>query len=1094
MWNCHGYRNFLKLDQIEQKEFTGSDLICLYETWQWKSTSLPSFLQETHILCHESCAIKEKQLGRSSGGIILYARKNLECQKIEITEYWIRVKIMLRTGNITCGIFYFKPSLNDETVIEMIEDVLKSQDFNEKIILAGDFNARIGTLNFVDQDALLGTKLIECRKSKDKSINKRGQKLTEVMENFGMIALNGRVEGDIPGEYTFVERIGVSTVDLVWVNIQVAPDIKELRVTENSLHSDHLPLRLLLKGYELERHQENLDEKEYLIEKYIWDDAKKTEFSNKLEHIINNNDIYTSLKTSIHKASENLELLVKSKLGRKYKTSLNNKKWYNKTCRTLKFKMRQQYRKWKRKNVSIHNYLDAKKLYLETLKAEEKRYIQDVQKTLANVKNTADFWKEIKKFRTKQPYEENNISIIAWEQYLFTIFDQTATSVRQNYLLDARHDYFDAKITSDEMYLAIHKMKCNKTPGPDKIIVEQIKHLNIFWGENLLDMYNKILEYHKIPSKLANIDMVMLHKKGDQKNPGNYRSIALLNNLFKIFTQILVSRIYNWCEENNIINEGQMGFRKQRGCLDGIFVLSAIVGLRIRSLNKKVYAAFVDFKRAFSSVPHEKLWLKLFKLGLSGNIIRTIQALYDHARARIKVKNKYTREARITTGLLEGDPLSALAFILYISDLEEFLRNKGFRGVSINAKTDILLLMYADDLVLVADSGVQMRQILDALEEYCDGNGLTVNVQKTSVVVFKNGRISAHDKFSYKGETVETQSTFSYLGVMFSSSGLWLQAACQAKRKANIANSSIINTLVKSKSQCWTTKKHLYDTIAKSTLLYASEVWALRYLEELNASQLNYFKIILQVSRSTPGYMVRRELGLVKISYWVIKQTLAWWLKLLNMQDHRYPKICYLSLKLKHEVHSDKKYNWVSQLYEILRVANKCHLWETQDPDELKEETENILLFYKEKYLSDDEDRIQNSSYSNIYKNLTTTHEMQKYLDFDCPIHVKRTLSQLRTSGKQVYINIKGTIYAWSTEELCTICNLKVPETLQHILLQCPMYTDARRTFLQNHIERNNTLGSLEHLLAKDITTKKLFNIHNFIKESMKIRSFILNE
>lgn len=320
--------------------------------------------------------------------------------------------------------------------------------------------------------------------------------------------------------------------------------------------------------------------------------------------------------------------------------------------------------------------------------------------------------------------------------------------------------------------------------------------------------------------------------------------------------------------------------------------------------------------------------------------------------------------------------MSALLFILYVSDLEMFLRSRGVRGVSVNNTEEILLLMYADDLVLLAYSKIEMQKILNHLELYCNEKGLTVNVKKSNLVVFKQGRRSVKDEFQFNGEAIEIKSTFSYLGVIFSSSGLYAQAANHAKMKTGVACSSVIKTLVNSRSQSWETKKHLFETISKSTLLYGSEVWALRYLEDLEASQMKFYKTILQVSRSTPGYKERTELGITKIAYWVIKQTLKWWLRLLQMPDDRYPKICYNSLKEKHDRCPNRKYNWVTQLQAILQTADKLWLWEAQDPEVLKEEIESILEFYKHKCIIEDEERCAGSSYSSLYYNISEGHTL----------------------------------------------------------------------------------------------------------------------
>lgn len=82
----------------------------------------------------------------------------------------------------------------------------------------------------------------------------------------------------------------------------------------------------------------------------------------------------------------------------------------------------------------------------------------------------------------------------------------------------------------------------------------------------------------------------------------------------------------------------------------------------------------------------------------------------------------------MVNGVLQGDPVSALTFILFISDIESELR-KQVRGINITIKVDILLLAYADDLVILAESEVDVCKKLRILQKYCTDNDLVVNTK-----------------------------------------------------------------------------------------------------------------------------------------------------------------------------------------------------------------------------------------------------------------------------------------------------------------------------------------------------------------------------
>lgn len=85
----------------------------------------------------------------------------------------------------------------------------------------------------------------------------------------------------------------------------------------------------------------------------------------------------------------------------------------------------------------------------------------------------------------------------------------------------------------------------------------------------------------------------------------------------------------------------------------------------------------------------------------------------------------------------------------------------------------------------------------------------------------------------------------------------------------------------------------MYDAIVIPTLLYASEIWALRYLEKIGKTQVQLIKNILRLPRNTPIYLLRTECGRNHTAVEVLRRTLNWWLKLLQMKNQRVPRIYY---------------------------------------------------------------------------------------------------------------------------------------------------------------------------------------------------------
>lgn len=136
------------------------------------------------------------------------------------------------------------------------------------------------------------------------------------MEKYGMLVLNGRTEGDKPGNFTFVTSSGKSTVDLVWVDSMMAEDVKQLQVSDKFLESDHLLLNLRL-NIQTEVYNEEEGKEIISVKKYTWDEEKKLFFKARLNENAELENIYESLKREIDTTSEKLNLVTKQKKEKK---------------------------------------------------------------------------------------------------------------------------------------------------------------------------------------------------------------------------------------------------------------------------------------------------------------------------------------------------------------------------------------------------------------------------------------------------------------------------------------------------------------------------------------------------------------------------------------------------------------------------------------------------------------------------------------------------------------------------------------------------------------------------------------------------------
>lgn len=1090
LWNCHGYKNFEEIETTDPTTRKDFDIICLNETWLTKPPKLNLYLENKYNMIYSN-AVKDKSKGRASAGLLIYLRKYLKSTIIEQNNMWILVKIDTEHITFTLGLVYFPPSNDIKVCLDLLQDSLNGR--TENFIILGDFNARIGSLNQMDGEILENINMFEERVTLDNTINPRGRYLTEFMEENGFLVLNGRTFGDTPARPTFLGTTGKSVIDLCWADLSAAHLIKDSATLDVSLDSDHIPYTITL--WENSAMEEQKVQSREVESKLIWKPHLSHKYSNIVEIKLSDWNLEADVNNFINiikKTAEELDM--KKNIFQNKKNIKEKRPWYNEECKELKKEVKIMYNRAKRDGFEEDctlQYVETKKKYRKFIKLKKDEYSSYQISMLSTSKDPNTFWNTLNEMRTRK-YATNTISIEEWQEY-FTAFYKEKKVENYIWSLEPSHSFLDCDIEMSEVVNALNKLKNKKAPGLDQVSNEFLKNLNMNGKKYLLKSLNFIFKNGNIPKTWSETKMVLFFKKGDANNPDNYRGISLLNTITKLFTAILSQRLLIWAEANKIIPECQSGFRKRRGCSDNIFVLTSIIGGYLRLKGRKVYAAFIDFKRAFDSIDHQALWKKLQNIGVSNRMIHLIKKIYDNAEMRIQINNTHSANIKITKGVLQGDSLSPLLFILFISDLPDFLSENG-AGVNIDENINISALLYADDLTLLSETPIKLQKLLNSLHKYSDNNHLEVNREKSKVMIFRRGGRNPDDlEFKYGGVELQIVNEFSYLGVTLSSSGLFLKAAKERTNKAIMAMPGIKSLIRRAKIDTYQPILKLYESMITSVLLYASEIWALNYQDVIERSQVIFFKSLFFLNTTTPGYVLRSEFQQPKIITYAYNRAIGWLCKILTMNDERLPKACFARmLKLSEATSVDKRYNWAQQLKEVFHMIGEDKLWKTQDPQAIKENIPLMTQKLQMHFYREDMERSRNSLYCKYYG---LAKEQSHLLNIRLPLVRRSVLHQIRTCNeREIKFYIKGNTYKIDPKCVCSICNTEELEDLAHILIGCPLYAELREVRWRLGISDNVKKEQLLEDIINPTTSMEIARLCKYIESAMRIRAFICNE
>ncbi|UYV62957.1 hypothetical protein LAZ67_2002616, partial [Cordylochernes scorpioides] len=639
-----------------------------------------------------------------------------------------------------------------------------------EVLIAGDINIRIGNAGGFHNPLKLNSSLNKYRKSKDLISPKLSEKLISFTDSNSITIANGRTRGDTHGSFTFISERGSWVLDYFMYTHGLTQIISDMWIEELS-YSYHLPIVLQINtGYEAIK---SSYKNEILIRKFFWTKENVEMLKHNLSDIEVGNETDINTETAnftkqIYTAMESANIIKFAK--RRHQLS---KPWYDKDCYIMKKTTKVSLQRCRNSN-NIHDrqkYIEARREYFKLLQRKRDEFNKDKNERIKNAKDSKSFWNAIASFR-KKPIIQGEIDIKEWFLFYKNLLNKEnkEATFTVNQMIGWKDPDLDAEITLEEIHDVVKKLANGKAVGLDGIPNELLKNLPIPTLNKLKNLFNKIMSTEKYPQLWTNSIVHPIYKSGDKNNPTNYRGIALCSNISKLFTTILSNRLNNWIEKRVIILENQAGFRKNRSCTDHIILLNSLIQLSLRRKRGKLYVFFVDLTKAFDTVPHDLLWQKLHKMGISNKFVMLIKNFYQEAKITIRWKGQYSNNVKINSGVLQGESLSPLLFILYMADLIELYNNSALTGFHLPDFGVLHLLMYADDIAIIGESKINLQIKINLLKSYLDKNKLVLNENKSKIIVFRNGGRPARHENWYWGDTPLTvASNITYLGYPFTS-------------------------------------------------------------------------------------------------------------------------------------------------------------------------------------------------------------------------------------------------------------------------------------------------------------------------------------
>ena len=379
------------------------------------------------------------------------------------------------------------------------------------------------------------------------------------------------------------------------------------------------------------------------------------------------------------------------------------------------------------------------------------------------------------------------------------------------------------QITTAQITKVVQRLVNGKATGihniPNKVLKDSV-HLI---APILMDIFNLSISAKIFPEDLKVLKVVPVYKSGERESLNNYRPIAVLPTIARVFEKLLYGQLYSYLMHNKLLDDRQSGFRSLHSTALALGKSTDywLMNIDNGKLNSVV---FLDIRKAFDTVNHEILLQNLECYGIRGNELIFFQSYLENRIQACSVNGHMSSFKSISYGVPQGSILGPLLFIIYMNDLPSCVK-------------EAEITMYADDTSLykafrtAQDLSDELIPAFVKICEWLKMNKLALNVLKTEfMIIGTSKRLNILDQTpettpyitSVDGCQIRRVKSVKYLGLIVDDTLTWAEHVdyISTKIRKNIGIIKRVRTFLPPHSLLT-----LYRTLIEPYLRYCNTVW-----------------------------------------------------------------------------------------------------------------------------------------------------------------------------------------------------------------------------------------------------------------------------
>ena len=424
-------------------------------------------------------------------------------------------------------------------------------------------------------------------------------------------------------------------------------------------------------------------------------------------------------------------------------------------------------------------------------------------------------------------------------------------------------------VTVEQMSKALKSLNPSKSPGPDEIHPKILREVADEMAVPLSYLFNVCMKHGKLPSDWKKAEVRPLFKKGDKSQPGNYRPVSLTSIVCKVFEGFIRDSLTAHLIRNQLLSEHQFGFTSGRSCVTNL--LNSLLDWMCEiDQGRPVDVIYLDFKKAFDTVPHKRLISKLEGYGIDGNVLNIIQDFLSDRSQNVVVEGNSSAPIKVTSGVPQGSVLGPTLFVYYINDLPALVKS--------------VAKVFADDTKLYeavdcVKGKNKLQNDIDALTDWTQKWLMQFNSDKCKVLHL--GKKNPQYSYCMGSTMLQKANSEKDLGVIVDTDLSFENHMNEVVKKANKIAGLILRTINFNNKDILVP---LFKTLVRPLLEYGNAVWSpilKKHIHMIEDVQRRFTKRIAGL-KDKPYEDRLRELKLPSLEFRRIRGDLIEAYKILN--------------------------------------------------------------------------------------------------------------------------------------------------------------------------------------------------------------------